>query len=183
MTRPNLPLLLQCRDLCDTLLMFCECPTIYAISGTDHGAHRACFSSRTLWKRLCIRDFPNTRWQLFDQHSHARFSTTYRICANQECYEHCALCDKKLWKDEPAEPRFLLMCPCLRMPQYIVAHATCLPDQITTTDEVREIQQQRPRHHNTLRNSAAIARRHVRNYRCPFCHQTRSALTLRVYSY
>ena len=181
MNQPDLTQLLQCRDLCNTLLLFCDCPAIGALSGTHHEAQRACSAPQTLWKLLCVRDFPTTRWQLFDQHSHARFSTIYRICASRECYAHCALCDERLRPDDPDEPRFLLMCPCLRMPQYIVAHAQCLLEHSPAGNEPKEDEQPRIIR-RALRNSAATVRRHVMKYRCPFCHQIRTALKLWIYS-
>lgn len=170
-------------DVGFALLAFCDYGAVAALSRTTQCLHRR-LASRDVWRWLCARDYPRVRWKMLQSKCSAHPQRAYRICAQRDRYDHCILCDRHMWHDPLQEKRLLLLCPCLEMPQYIVAHEWCClrrppPPPAAYPPAAAPARCSRSR---TLPNSHTLAQRRIRTYTCHFCNRLRNAIPITLYS-
>ena len=185
--------IIEC-DVCFVLLEYCDLTAVASLSRVQCLRRR--LATHWVWQRLCVRDYPRVRWPILWQVCRAHPQRVYKICARRDHYDHCILCDHKMWRGAVDERHLLLLCPCLGLPQYIVVHEGCCAQRESTSRTVnsaaratataianRLITPRAPQSlSRTLPNSNTIAQRRVRRYTCHFCKRLRNAIPIMLYS-
>jgi hypothetical protein len=132
------------------LIEFCEPREIVALALLDTEIAKH-LKSDNLWISLFDQQFPMVNFTRYQQ---TGLTIKLLYLTATDCFNLCQLCGDSL--SNPPDDMILVVCPCVNTPTYGCAHRHCLESNLSQT-----------------------ATSCIRQYRCPYCNQTRMGLIVK----